>query len=224
MPHILIVAAHSEHAEIYRKAVKRAGTSCDVAHSIDDMHEKMCRTAYNGVLLDVFTTVKASPREKILIQEISDAYPSMRVRWDVRKRQVCGLVLGKTLDRDDPVGDFVDRFCRCHPARKCRGSKRYPLHFNVLLSRQRDSQNDLEKTVTLDISEGGCFLITSQAWQDGENVWLRFADLCDGTPVQAEVCRHQPWGESLCVPGIGVKFMQMPPTLLQLLRHRLTAD
>jgi Tfp pilus assembly protein PilZ len=133
-------------------------------------------------------------------------------------------VLGKTLDRDDPVGDFVDRFCRCHPARRCRGSKRRPLHFNVFLSRQRETQDEVEKTVTLDISEGGCFLITSQAWQQGENVWLRFADLCDGTPVRAEVRRHLPWGESLCIPGIGLEFKKMPPTLLQQLRRRLTAE
>jgi hypothetical protein len=224
MPHILIVAARPEHAAVYRKALMRRNASCETAQDIADMHRRVLRTPFNGLMLDVYTTMKASQEEKTIIQETTEIYPTMRVRWDVGAHQIRGLVLGQTLDHEDPLGDFLDRFCRCRPARICRGSKRHAIHCNVLLSRRADFRaNDVEKTVTLDISEGGCFLITSETWHDGETAWLRFVDLCDAAPVQAEVRRHLPWGQGLSIPGIGVKFQNPCPALMEGLHSRLTA-
>ncbi len=131
---VLILAENPEILRIYRRALEHLAAPCEVAFSVSEMRRKLLRTPFNGVILDVLTTVRASQKDKLFLQEISELYPTLRVRWDSRARRIRGLVLGCSLDRDDPVGDFLKQCCRPWPARTCREDRRLPLHLNALLS------------------------------------------------------------------------------------------
>jgi hypothetical protein len=219
---VLVLAGTSETRQIFLTALDKLGVPCDVAFSVSEMRRKLLHTPFNGVILDVLTVVRASQKEKLFIQEISELYPTLRVRWDSQTRRIRGLVFGRSLDRDDPVGDFLEKHCRPWPARMCREDKRLPLHFNALLSRNREfREEEVEKSVTLDLSEGGCFLISGRSWQRGEFLWVRFLELTDPAPIGAEIRRCHPWGEGMQIPGIGVQFGEIDPGQLQEIRRYL---
>lgn len=222
MPRLLIVSGTPETAAHYRTAMEQRGAACEMTHSVADMFEILLRIPFNGLVLDVPTAIKATEKEKALLQDLSDVYPTLRVRWDARAGQIRGLLLGQTLNGADPVGDFMDRFCRSRPARTCRKNKRYQLHFNALLSSEETvREGRAEKVFTVDISEGGCYLFSSRSWENRDVAWVRFIELSDPTPIRLEVRRCVRWGEGLQIPGIGAQFSEIPPGQLQELRAYL---
>jgi hypothetical protein len=216
MTKVLIIASDPETAALYRSAVEKLGADCEVAASFAEMKQKMRNVPFNGVILDVLTAVRAPHTDKIDIQHISDVYPTLRVRWDAQAREIRGIVIGKLINKENPLGSFLDQFCRTHPARICRINKRHPIHFNVLLSKNETFTEDhTEKTTTLDISKGGCFLISNQGWQDCGVAWVRFLELSDPTPIPVVIRRWRPWGQAMLVPGIGVEYKRISPAQLE---------
>jgi hypothetical protein len=219
---ILVLAGSPETRQSFLTALENLDLPFDVAFSVSEMRQKLLHTPFNGVILDVLTMVRASQKEKLFIQEISELYPTLRVRWDSRSERIRGLVFGRSLDGDDLVGDFLEKCCRPWPARTCREDRRLPLHFNALLSSDREfRKEDVEKTVTLDLSEGGCFLISGRSWQKGNLLWVRFRELTDPAPIRAEIRRYRPWGEGMVIPGIGIRFEEIRPGQLQEIRRHL---
>lgn len=212
MTNVLIIASNPQTAALYRMAAEKLGAKCEVALNIKEMKQQIRRTPFNGLLLDVLTAVRASFSDKIDIQNIAEVYPTLRVRWDASAGEIRGLVIGNSIDKEAPLRDFLNKFCHARPARICRMHKRYPLNFNVLLSKDRNFSEELaEKTVTLDISLGGCFVYSTQCWQDTEFAWLRFLEISDANPVQVAIRRFCPWGKTMNIPGIGVEFTQIKP-------------
>lgn len=210
MSKVLIIASDPATADCYRIAVEKHGAQCEVATSFEEMKQQMRRMPFNGMILDVLTAVRASLKDKIDIQSIAEVYPTLRVRWDAKAGEIRGLVIGNLISKEDPLGDFLGKFCDSRPARICRMNKRHPIHFSVLLSKDKYFAVDqTEKTITLDISHGGCFLISTQNWQDADFAWLRFMDISDDEPVQVVIRRYSPWGKNMLVPGIGVEFSQI---------------
>jgi hypothetical protein len=212
---VLILAGDPEARSVIRRKLDESGVLHDEARDASEMWEKIICSPFNGVILDVLTSAKAPPGGKVLIQEVSELYPTLRVRWDSRNRDLRGLVMGESLDKNHLLDDFLNRFCRPWPARLYRQHKRVPLNLNVLLSRDESFREGLvEKTVTLDISEGGCFLFSTQTWEEIDPVWVRFQEISDPTPIRAEIRRSRPWNTGMHIPGIGVQFTNLNPRQL----------
>lgn len=187
---LLVLAGIPETRQSFLTALENLDILFEVAFSVPEMRQKLLHTPFNGVILDVLTMVRASQKEKQFIQEISELYPTLRVRWDSLSERIRGLVFGRSLNGDDVVGDFLENCCRPWPARTCREERRLPFHFNALLSSDGEfREEDVEKTATLDLSEGGCFLISGRSWQKGDLVWVRFHELTDAAPIRAEIRR-----------------------------------
>lgn len=216
MERVLIISENPDMAQIYRDAVSKLGWEYEVIGHIKTLKQVIGSRPFNGMVLDVLTAVRGSFRDKIDIQHLSDIYPTLRVRWDDKTGKIRGMVIGKTIDKDNPLEDFLDNFCRNRSARICRENPRYRLHFNALLGRRETCSGDqTEKTVTLDISRGGCFLISNQDWEGVERAWIRFLDIADPSPVRVTVRRRCGWGQSMRIPGIGVEFDDIRPEQLE---------
>jgi Tfp pilus assembly protein PilZ len=209
---LLLLSRNTEAVSACKKAFEALGVCCEWTDNIVDMHQKLLSTPFNGLVLDVLTTAKTSQKDRALIQEVSEYYPTLLMRWNSATQKIGGMVFGEILDKKDPLGDFVSRFCRAERALLFREDKRHDIHLNVLLSLDKDFSEELvEKTVTLDLSRGGCFIISSRSWENIDQAWIRLLELIDPTPIQVQLCRYVPWGKQTKIPGIGIKFIDLQP-------------
>lgn len=213
---LLLLSDNTEAVSACQKAFKQIDVCCEWVDNIENMNQRLVRGPYNGLVLDVLATAKFSPKDKAFIQEVSEYYPTLMVRWNTAVQKIGGLVFGEILDKEDPLGDFVKRFCRSDRALIFRENKRYDIHLNVLLSPdQKFSMERVEKTATLDLSRGGCFIISSHNWNNIDYAWIRLLELDDSSPIRVELCSYVPWGKQTRIPGIGTKFIDLQPNQRQ---------
>lgn len=213
---LLLLSANPEAVSACRNTFDHLAVRCECAGSVEDMHRLLTSTPFSGLVLDVLTTARASQKDRMFIQEVSEVYPALLLRWNSAAKRVRGMVFGEILDKQDPLGDFVTRFCRAERGHTYREDKRHAIHLNLLLScDQGFSPDQVERTVTLDLSPGGCFIVSSRNWQGFDIAWIRLRELSDPTPIQVQICRYLPWGEQCRIPGIGVKFLDLQPSQCQ---------
>lgn len=216
---LLLLSKNAEAVSACLNSFEPMDVCCVCTDSIAELQRRLINAPFHGIILDVVATARASQKERILIQEISETYPVLRLRWDSSRKQIGGLVFGEILDKKDPLRDFVNRFCLDGCGRIFRENKRYNIHLNVLLGKdQACSEQHVEKTVTLDLSQSGCFIVTSHDWDDVTTAWIRFRELSDQTPIRVEIRNYLPWGEQSQMPGIGVKFTDLQPCQAQEIR------
>lgn len=205
-PRILLVAQPGEACTLYEAALHGIGALVDTVASIDKFHGAVTHFAYNGVVIDIPTKIKALSEHKDLVYSIMGRFPVIQVNVDRHSGRIRALLYGHH-ERTGPLEDLIRETCWHSPPRKLRTEERKPFHYNVLLSttRQFDPQT-LIRTVTMDVSRNGCFLFTSARFQVGGRVWVRIMDFYDRTPISGIVRHKIKWGEAMVVPGIGVEF------------------
>ncbi len=220
---LLLLSSKPEAVTACRTNLDRMGIRFACADNVGDMHRLLTSTPCSGLVLDVLDTARASQKERLFIQEVSEVYPTLLMRWNSGSKQIRGLVFGEILNKQDPLGDFVARFCRPGRAHTYREDKRHTIHLNLHLSRDREfSPHQVEKTVTLDLSPGGCFIVSSHDWQHIGTAWIRLQELSAPSPIVVQICRYLPWGEQNRIPGIGVKFLDLQPDQAREIAHLCT--
>jgi hypothetical protein len=205
-PRILLVAQPGDACTLYETALQRTGVQLDTVAAIDTFYGAVTHFAYNGIVIDIPTKIKALSDHKDLVYSILGRFPVIQVNFDPHTRRIRALLYGQH-QRAGGLEDLIRENCWHTPPRKLRSEERKPLHYNVLLSTQRhfDPQT-LIRTVTVDVSLSGCFLFSCARFQIGAQVWMRIMDLYDKTPISGIVRHKRHWGESMIIPGIGVEF------------------
>jgi hypothetical protein len=205
-PRILLVARPGDACTLYEAAIRNMGATVDTVASIDTFYGAVTHFAYNGVVIDIPTKIKALSDHKDLVYSITGRFPVIQVNLDRRNGAIRALLYGHH-ERSGLLEDLIREACWNSPARKLRSEERKPLHYNVLLSTTREfDPRTLIRTVTMDVSSNGCFLFSSARFQLGGRVWLRIIDLYEKTPISGIVRHKLKWGEAMVVPGIGIEF------------------
>ena len=205
-PRILLVAQPGEACSLYEAALHRCGVQLDTVDSIDAFYGAVTHHAYNGLVIDIPTKIKALSDHKDLVYSILDRFPVIQVNRDRRNGCIRALLYGHH-ERTGPLERLIREACWHSPARKLRAEERKRLHYNVLLStKPHFDPQTLIRTVTMDVSRNGCFLFSSARFQVGARVWIRIMDLYDKTPIRCVIRHKRKWGEAMAIPGIGVKF------------------
>lgn len=218
-PRILLVAQPGEACTLYESALHGIGALVDTVASIDKFFGAVTHFAYNGVVIDIPTKIKALSEHKDLVYSIMGRFPVIQVNVDRRSGRIRALLYGHH-ERTGPLGDLIRETCWHSPARKLRSEERKPFHYNVLLSTTREfDPQTLIRTVTMDVSRKGCFLFTSARFQVGGRVWMRIMDLYDQSPISGIVRHKIKWGEAMVIPGIGVAFESISENQRRSLLH-----
>ncbi len=205
-PRILLVAQPGEACTLYEAALDGIGALVDTVASIDKFYGAVTHFAYNGVVIDIPTKIKALSDHKDLVYSIMGRFPVIQVNIDRRSGRVRALLYGQH-ERTGSLEDLIRETCWHSPPRKLRSEERKPFHYNVMLSMTRQfNPRTLIRTVTMNVSQKGCFLVSSARFQVGGRVWLRIMDIYDRTPISGIVRHTIKWGEAMVVPGIGVAF------------------
>lgn len=207
---ILMVVNEPEARAAYEETLSRVGVAYDTAHGFKEVLRMTVEGAYNGLLVDILTLIRSSKEEKTIAYDCINFFPTLRVKWDSRQKTVsvgpqeqappCG-------DTDSALSHFIDQRCRTFTARSLRRFNRKDSYLSLLLETRR---NDMEprhlKTFTVNISQGGAFVHTTEPAAKGTQLRLTFPEMPGPQPLRASVCWSIPWGGCRSIPGIGVMF------------------
>ncbi len=210
----LLTYAKEPVFRLYEAEVEKLDCSIDLVTELYQVFDSpYLDQHYNGLLVDVQTLIGATLGERELLQNLESVYPAMLIKRgpDDLIQTLGGQQCGEGLE------GFV-RLCREFSPRPIRSRDRAHLHLNVLLSRTADMQ-DAEKTVTMNASDGGCFLLAQGEIRCGEQLWLHVSELGDEGLIEAEVCWHSVWGKGNQVPGVGLRFKALSPAQKIRLKH-----
>jgi hypothetical protein len=202
---ILLIAMEDGERNIYREAIRGLGVKVSAVPSLKGLNADVTDLYFHGVVIDMPTKINALKNDREFIYSMLRKFPATHVSLERDSRQIRVFYPGQ--DPGATLLDFVNNKCRPFTPRRLGYHIRKEIHFNVLLSKDRDlGIKNSEQTVTVDVSEKGCFLFSVQDWRTGDTAWLTVTELSDRTPISAEVCHCVKWGMGMQVPGIGVKF------------------
>lgn len=187
----VVVALSDDVRNIVAAGLKSLGVEATLLASLDELPTTLEKIPACGILLEVITSIKASPQAKKAMQELAEFYPFGKFK--LVGNEV--LILGK-----GSLNSFVHD-CQQFKPRTLRKDTRNIAHLAVHLSAEGNLE-DAEKVVTINVSDRGCFVYSIREWRVGDRVWLRF--LGDEVDICGTVCSWQPWGNNKTMPGIGI--------------------
>lgn len=217
---IIIVTADEKLRDYCLKQIVKPDVDCKAVTSLSELFEELGKNHYSGLLIDLTSSIKAKVDEKSKAHEVLPLYPVLRLKWKKEVQGLNCLLQNSVANTNISITNFIDDHCRPFNPRKIRTKKRLPLHFSVLISQDRKFHRlDVERSTTLDISPGGCSLLTTQQWEINSYIWLQFVEMEDQTPIQGKICRWTCWGTPMEIPSIGVHFESLTDSQKQQLVH-----
>jgi hypothetical protein len=214
---LVLVAQEGEARDACLDKLRELAVPVTVFDTIRGAHDALKAQPANGVVMD-FDTKLALPRpEKLLDHEISRVYPVLMIKW-----AGASLRVARQFSNAASMEEFVGTACTEFDARVLRSFSRKESCFNTIVSSDaRFSEDNIERTVTLNISRRGCFLCSSgDAWQPGAKIWLLIKELDYRAPITGVIRWANPWGQRRYFCGIGVRFEEAPEEQIQELAHR----
>ena len=203
---VVIIASNPQVREEYATYLTPLNIQLENVASISELYALLPKLPINGLLLDVATLVRASAAEKAFIHDLIQVFPSARVRWDAQAKTARVLLYGQTVESSVTLESFIVEQCVPFKARTIRFSDRVEAFFNVLLSLTPVSTEHTPlRSVTMNVSRGGCFIFTLDPPEPHRLVSVRFMEF-GALQLTAEVRWRKMWGGTMGVPGIGVRF------------------
>lgn len=205
-PKIALVADKKEDIDIYLANFRKYDAEITVCKSFRELERCLALESYSGIIVDLKTKLSVPRDQKAMAHDLLEHYPVLQSRIVPDSGLLQTMAFGKT-QNDVSMEDFLSTECPHFTARKIRSENRRTIHFNVLLSRSGDFTTDnIERTITLNVSRDGCHMLSTQNWEDCSRVSFIIKELKQTTPIVGEIRWRIPWGETMRVPGIGVKF------------------
>lgn len=216
-PRILLIAQEGAARDLYTRAIRRIGAHVDSVISIEDFQGAVVTSAYNGIVIDIPTKIQALNRHQDLVNSILERFPVIQVNQEKSTGRIRALLYGRH-QRQGELNALIQEACFSGPPRRFRAAERRDVNFNLLLARSRDFDSGaIERSVTINISQGGCFVFTTARFQKGQRVWIRIMEFYDKTPIACVVIHKRKWGRKMAIPGIGVRFESLSAAQAQAL-------
>lgn len=207
---LLLIAEEGASRLAYLEALCCLDVEVDCVSSPDEITGSLAQAPYSGLLIDVPTMIRCECRDKNRITRIMGRFPVLRLMYDPSFGGIRGLSQGGTMRDNRDVVDFVEHECKPFPPRSIRVVQRRDLVFNVrLYTSELDIPDRGERTVTMNVSEHGCFVLTVNDWRLQAPAWLVVDEFEDRTPIEIRVRWRRQWGTPFQLPGIGVTFESM---------------
>lgn len=207
---ILLICRKGQSRHVYQDALQASGMVLVCVESFMAFFRQGVYCPLNGIFVDMPTYMRCSEDEKRQLTELVAFFPALRLKCHEPTGEIRTLPFGTKYPGNCAPADFAQKFCAPFHQRMIRSCERSPLNLAALMSASPLGANSAsEKTVTANISCGGCFLICFEPWRIGDRGWLVLTDLNDTTAIHIEVCWLREWGESGALPGMGVRFIDL---------------
>lgn len=219
---VLLISENGLAQQAYLDELYKLGAEVDCIESPDQMHDRLCDIPYNGLLVDVPTMIRSDSGNKSRVTRIMDRYPVLRLLYNPEQGGIRGLSQGSTVRDNRTLESFVLNECLTFPARSIRRVGRSDLVLNVLLAQNREQfGKDDERTVTVNVSEQGCFVYSTRLWEEIEPAWIVVNELDDQSPIELKVHWARTWGKTNRLPGIGTSYVRIADNQLEQIRNLL---
>lgn len=207
---ILLICREGESRRLYQAELDSPDVSLVCVRTLMEFFDREVYCPLNGILIDMPTYMRSSDEEKQLLTVLVGLFPSLRLKCDEASGEIRTLPFGTAYSGNEAPSDFVSKYCRPFVERKIRTCERSHRTYPALLNRSRPVENmSGMKSVTTGISREGCFLVSFEPWNIGEQGWLTIPGMEDDSPISIEVCSVRLWGEPGSMPGMGVRFIEL---------------
>ena len=206
---ILMIVKSAEARAAYEEALSGIEVAYDIAGSFNEVLQMTIENVYSGLLIDILTLIRSSKEEKAIAYDCINCYPSLRVKWDTKQKtmNLSPLEQAFSADTRSTLAFFIEGRCKTFTARSMRRYPRKETVIGLLFADSRQaSESDSLKSFTVNISQGGAFVHTTHSFRKGQTVWLRFLEMLECAPIEAEVCWQVEWGVLRGIPGLGLRF------------------
>ncbi|MCP4687784.1 MAG: PilZ domain-containing protein [Desulfobacterales bacterium] len=216
---ILLVSRDKDAKEKYRDALEKFDVQVVPTTSFSRLPREIAEYRYHGVALDLPTKIKALKKDRAFVYKILGKFPIIQLKLNKKTGKIRSFFEGG--DERDGLEAFIRRARQVGAPKKFRYFDRKPIHFNVILSRDNDFTNgNDERSITMNVSEDGCQILSVKEWEPGGDVWLVINELNDKTPVRGKVRHALTWGEAMEAPGIGLEFEDITEEQARELREK----
>lgn len=179
--------------------------------SLQQLKDQCGGKRYSGFIVDLQTLIVSPTPDKEFYYSLRNAFPVMKVNRTLDKKEVHYVSEDQRPgpgEEKDLLDHFISIRCTQKGPRQVRLYPRKNIHFNTYLHRQREGNT--VKTNLLNISEGGCFVITIEDPPEDRMLWLTITELRDRTPIRCETKWAMPWGKGYGqMSGYGVAFKEI---------------
>ena len=207
---VLLVCREGKSREVYQAALDLPGVSLVCVHALSEFY---CPEGYcplNGILVDMPTYMRYSEEEKRELVELVGIFPALRLKCHEPTGEIRSLPFGTVYPENSTSEVFVQKYCSAFVQRKIRTKKRVQLNLSVLLNQSLPVEGVCSvRSVTVNLSSEGCFLIGFEPLVVKGTGWLTIPELKDNTPIPVEVCWVRLWGEHRSLPGAGIRFVDL---------------
>lgn len=206
--HVLLIAADEEVREKYKAVIQSLGVNVTAVPSFKNQEKTVVEKRYHGLLVDLQTKFKAVKDDKEFIRNIMGKFPVAHLNIIKSTQEIRILYQGSR--QNASIEDFLTQECSKFTPRRFRYHPRKPIHFNLILSSDIGFiKGHHQRTATIDVSRGGCFIFSTGQWRESDDVWFIIKELKDNSPVHGRVRHYVAWGTDLKLPGIGVEFLDI---------------
>lgn len=207
---LLLIAEKGPARAAYLEVLRDLDIDVDCVASPDEISGAIIEVPYSGLLIDVPTMIRCECADKNRVNSIMQRFPVLRLMHNPGFGGIRGLARGGTLRDNRDLAEFVLTECVPFAPRSIRVTRRQEVIFNVLLLVDPASlDTGAERTVTINVSEHGCFVFTAAQWRLNAPAWLVVSEFEDKTPIELRVRWRRGWGEAMLLPGIGTTFEAM---------------
>ena len=211
---VLLICREGESRQVYQEELDSSEVRLVGVQTLMEFFRREVYCPLHGILVDMPTYMRSSEDEKRLMTELVTLFPALRLKCNESTGEIRTLPFGTIYTGNIAPAAFVQKHCATVAPRNIRTSERHQMNLPALLSTSLPVVNTSDtKTVTANMSRGGCFIVGFEPWTVGDRGWLTLPELKDETPIQVEVCSVLPWGKPRALPGMGIRFIDL--TLLQ---------
>lgn len=212
---LILVSIEGKERDAYLNAIRPYGIQVDTVSSFLELRRLLTENVYNGIMIDLKTKIKGQWEDKELAYEILEQFPLVQLKFEEKTGSILTLYYGQSAG-GGTLDTFINEDCRSFTPRSIRSSARKKIHFNVIISKSGNfSEDHIFRSVTIDISKGGCFMYSTDNWELNQQMMFTIKELDDNKPILSEVRWIRTWGKAMQIPGIGVKFDNMDKSQLK---------
>ena len=200
---VLLFVQEGRAKQKYLDALSGCGVQVFTTSSFRDLSEEICNQTYHGLFLDLPTKMKAIKENKAYVYHLVEKFPVSHLQLNDKTGEIrCFHFNHKS---GGTLLDFINTQCRNFIPQKIRAVVRSELHLHVRIYKSLGDKRP-ERSVTRDVSTGGCFIFSTRRWKEEDDIWISFKEMSDPHPIHAEIRTVVKWGEKRQIPGIGVQF------------------